>query len=262
MDKRTVVITGGNSGLGYQCAKNIALESKNYTVILACRNRDKARTAVENIQRETGNPNIYTISLDLSSVESIYGFCEELKSNNFPPLYSLVCNAGINGGTAGLTKEGFDIIFGVCHLGHFLLANLLVNYMLDDGRILFVSSDMHNPPKLFSKTMPRFTSAHELAYPETKSQEVPAMLRYSMAKLCNILCAYEMSERLAKETKKHITVNAFNPGLMTDTNFMSMTTNKVVRVVAKGLMTVFATVIGVLGSSVKSGKSLAALVTD
>lgn len=73
MDKRTVVITGGNSGLGYQCAKNIALESKNYTVILACRNRDKARTAVENIQRETGNPNIYTISLDLSSVESIYG---------------------------------------------------------------------------------------------------------------------------------------------------------------------------------------------
>ena len=136
--------------------------------------------------------------------------------------------------------------------------------MVNEGRIIFVSSDMHNPPNIFSKSMPRFISVRELAYPKTegKGQNSTSMLRYSMAKLCNILCAYEMSERLALETNKHITVNAFNPGLMTDTNFMSMTTNKIVRVVVSGLMTVFAIVIGRMGSSVKSGKSLAALVTE
>ena len=67
MENRTVVITGGNSGLGYQCAKNIAMKDKNYTVVLACRNIQKAASAVEAMKAETSNPNINFLELDLAS---------------------------------------------------------------------------------------------------------------------------------------------------------------------------------------------------
>ena len=59
MEKRTVIVTGGNSGLGYQCAKNIAMQDKNYTLVLACRNPEKAARAIQDMKEETGNENIH-----------------------------------------------------------------------------------------------------------------------------------------------------------------------------------------------------------
>lgn len=264
MEKRTVVITGGNSGLGYQCAKNIAANSKDYTVVLACRNREKAATATESLRSETGNPNVYSLELDLASLESIHGFHDAFCRENFPSLYALVCNAGLNSSKTQYTKDGFEVTFGVNHLGHYLLANLMLGQMEGDGRIVFVSSDMHNPPKLFQLSTPAFTNVRQLAYPEAdgKVQGKATMTGYSMSKLCNILCAREMATRLAAETNKSITVNAYNPGLMTDTNFISASSNKATRVVASTLMTLFAAAIGRLGSAEKSGKALASLITE
>jgi NAD(P)-dependent dehydrogenase (short-subunit alcohol dehydrogenase family) len=161
------------------------------------------------------------------------------------------------------TNDGFEMTFGVNHLGHFLLANLMLKQMVNNGRIVFVSSDTHEPPKFFPYTAPVFSNAKVLAYPdingEVKSGTI--MLRYPTSKLCNILCAYEMAARIASETDKNITVNAFNPGLMTDTNFTS-SGNKVTRAILVGIMKVLAAIIGRLGSSKKSGKELAALITD
>ncbi len=264
MAKRTIVITGGNSGLGYQCAKNIAMQSKDNTVVIACRNRDKAATATERLRSETKNPNVYALELDLASLESVRSFYKAFSRQKFPPLYALVCNAGLNRSVSEHTKDGFEMIFGVCHLGHYLLANLLLGQMVSNGRIVFVSSDMHKPPKVFSSSTPSFTNAHRLAFPENEdtAQRNGLMLRYPMAKLCNILCVHEMASRLAAETDKHITVNAFNPGLMTDTNFMSQPASKVTRAVMRGLMTLFGAALGRLGSATKSGKSLADLVTN
>lgn len=67
MEKRTIVITGGNTGLGYKCAQYIAMNSQNYTVVIACRNFGKATVAQKNLQRETGNLNIYAHKLNLVS---------------------------------------------------------------------------------------------------------------------------------------------------------------------------------------------------
>lgn len=157
------------------------------------------------------------------------------------------------------TKDGFEITFGVNHLGHYLLANLMLKQMVDNGRIVFVSSDMHKPPKLFLPHTPVFTSAKPLAYPE---KEASSMLFYPMSKLCNILCVREMAARLAAKTDKHITVNAFNPGLMTDTNFIPSSSNKVARAILTGFTKTFAAAIGRLGNSKTSGKALAALITE
>lgn len=260
MEKRTVIVTGGNSGLGYECAKNIAKNNQNYTVVIACRNLNKANSAVENLRKETGNPSIYTLKLDLASLESIRKFYNDFCDEKFPPLIGLVCNAGIHSDSLTHTKDGFDSTFGVNHLGHYLLANILLKQMSNNGCIVFVSSDTHDPERFFPYNTPTFTDAKSLAYPE--EGKGGTMLQYATSKLCNILCAYEMAERIATKTDKQITVNAFNPGLMTDTNFSSTNLNPIVHKIMSSLMTVMAWILRRDSNSKKSGKNLADLITD
>lgn len=88
------------------------------------------------------------------------------------------------------------------------------------------------------------------------------MLQYATSKLCNILCAYEMADRIATEIDKHITVNAFNPGLMTDTNFSSRDVSPIVQKIMSGVMTVIAGILRRGSNSKKSGKYLAEMITD
>lgn len=90
MEKRTIVITGGNTGLGYKCAQYISMNSRDYTVIIACRNFEKATLAQKNLQRETGNPNIYALKLNLASLKSVRYFYEDFCNKGYPPLYALV----------------------------------------------------------------------------------------------------------------------------------------------------------------------------
>lgn len=264
MEKKTFIVTGGNSGLGFQCAMNIAKTDMNFTVVLACRNQQKAEAAVSKMKQETKNPNIVSLTLDLASIASVRQFCTDFLNGQFPPLYGIVCNAGFNRQPLEYTKDGFEATFGACHLGHYLLTNLLLAHMQDDGRIVFVSSDMHQPPKIVCPHTPAFDSANALAYPGQNGivSKKEMTLRYPMAKLCNILCVYEMVDRLKSETNKRITVNAFNPGLMTDTEFLPGTTNKIVYHTVRFSATLLAKAVKQLGSSVTSGKALAALVTD
>ena len=138
---KTYIITGANSGLGFETAKRIA--KKGYRVILACRNMEKGSEAADAIKSETGNENIESRQLDLASLVSVRNFAEGLKDT---AIYALDNNAGISGMKTGTTEDGYDIVFQSNHLGHFLLTNLLLPQIEDDGRILNISSDMHNPP--------------------------------------------------------------------------------------------------------------------
>ena len=262
MEKRTVIVTGGNSGLGYQCAKNIAMKDKDYTLVLACRNPEKAAKAIQDMKAETGNENIHSVALDLASLDSVRAFKELYKKENFPPLYSIVCNAGLNRTPLEYTKDGFEMTFGVCHLGHFLLVNEMLDMVAEDGRIVFVASDMHRPPIMMSLKAPAFTDAYKLAYlgKNEKPSGKDMNLRYSMAKLSNILCVYEMADRLNAAGKK-IMVNAFNPGLMTDTNFMP-TGSKVQKALISAGSTMVAKLTNRYGSGLTSGKELAKMVTE
>jgi NAD(P)-dependent dehydrogenase (short-subunit alcohol dehydrogenase family) len=254
--KRTFIITGGNSGLGYQCAKNIALENRNNHIIIASRNLEKSKKATAEISNETGNPHLYAMPLNLASLTSVRNFCQIFEESKLPTLYGLVCNAiAGSAGKAQYTEDGFEMTFGTGHLGHFLLANLLLKNMQDTGRIVFVSSDQHNPPKFIGKIS--YTNAMDFAYPQTGSHTT----RYSGTKLCNLYCTYEMAKRIADETNKNITVNAFNPAFMSDTG-LGESAKTTMEKMAKLLAPMLARIMGLHSSAEKSGKLLAKMMTD
>ena len=125
---RTVIITGGNSGLGFETSKKIA-KDKEYRVILACRNPQKAEEAVQKIKEETENENILSLQLDTASLASVRKFAMDYESSNFGKIYALLLNAGINGMHTGMTEDDIEIVFQTNHLGHFLLANLMLPHM-------------------------------------------------------------------------------------------------------------------------------------
>lgn len=244
-DKKIVIITGANSGLGFECAQNIARNTE-YCVILACRNAKKAEQAKADLIQVSGNPHIEAMELDVSSFASIRAFVSKYKELNWP-LYGLICNAGINGTNIGKTSDGFDIVFETNHLGHFLLANLLLPSMLPSGRVAVVSSDMHNPP------------GADLTWPGTAAIACPNgtlegnFLRYSYSKLCNLYFTYELSGRLIR-IGSGIVVNAFNPGLLIDTGFApdkSRFTESFLQQVSDRI-----------GSLEKSALALAQIITD
>lgn len=125
---RTVVVTGSNAGLGYECAKAIAASGREWRVVLAVRSPEKGERAALRIAEETANPGVEAMGLDLASLASVRSFAKEFaRRDDLPPVRSLVCNAGLQVVSGSIhTEDGFEETFGVNHLGHFLLVNLIL----------------------------------------------------------------------------------------------------------------------------------------
>ncbi len=228
---QTIIITGGTSGLGYAGARTIATSQPDWHVIIASHNQQQGTQAANTLKRETGNQHIEWMPLDLASLASVRAFAREVTSRDLPPLHAIICNAGLQvvSGTT-YTQDGFEMTFGVNCLGHFLLVNLLLRQVVAPARIVFVSSDAHDPEyqsslhRFVGLNPPRYRDARALAWPEQypdpeESNETPqqvGMRRYSTSKLCDVFYAYELARRLQVQgysTPEHpITVNAFNPG--------------------------------------------------
>lgn len=202
---KTVIISGANSGLGFETAKKIARQNA-YQVILACRDMDKAEKAKERIVISTGSSAVKTMQLDTASFASVRRFAAQVDGLGIK-IDALICNAGISPMHSGTTEDGFELVFETNYLGHFMLVNLLLPHMAEDARILNVSSDMHNPPGGIE-----WPGAENLAHPAEDDRR-----KYSYSKLCNLYFTYELDRRL-REASSHIAVNAFNPGMM-ETNF-------------------------------------------
>ena len=201
---KTYVITGGNSGLGFETAKRIAKAESH--VILACRNPEKGKMAAEAIVMETGNKSVEARELNLASLSSVRTFVGSLDGMKIDGLDN---NAGIAGMHTGITADGFDIVFQSNYLGHFLLTNLLLPQMTEDARILNISSDMHNPPYVQLE----WKGVEAMAHPNEETTK----LRYYYSKLCNLYFTYELNRRLQAQGGG-ICVNALNPGFMGATN--------------------------------------------
>jgi NAD(P)-dependent dehydrogenase (short-subunit alcohol dehydrogenase family) len=257
MDRKTIIVTGGNAGLGYQCAASIARTDPAYHVVLATRSATRGSAAAIALRSATGNPHITAMTLDLADLASVRAFDDAFSRSGLPPLAAVVCNAGISaGGIPGVarTVDGVEPIFGVNHLGHFLLTNLLLPRMSPTGRIVFVTSDLHDPPPFFPARV-RYSNAAAIAHGTS------GMTQYCISKLCNLYCAYEM-DRLLRAAGRHITVHAFNPGAMSDTGFTRPTGSAPARAAVRIVGAVLGTLIGKRSTAAESGPQLASLATD
>jgi NAD(P)-dependent dehydrogenase (short-subunit alcohol dehydrogenase family) len=130
------------------------------------------------------------------------------------PLHAIVCNAGLQvvSGTEW-TEDGFEMTFGVNHLGHFALVQGLLDELAHPARIVVVSSGTHDPSKHTGMPHPDYTSAADLAQPRAEQSAGDGRRRYTTSKLCNVLFTYELDRRLG-HGGGGVAVNAYDPGLM------------------------------------------------
>jgi NAD(P)-dependent dehydrogenase (short-subunit alcohol dehydrogenase family) len=180
---RTAVITGANTGLGYETAA--ALAAKGAHVVLAVRNLDKGKDAADRITAATPGASVALQELDLTSLESIRTAADELRSKH-EAIDLLINNAGVMMTPKSTTKDGFELQFGTNHLGHFALTGLLLDRVLavPGSRVVTVSSTGHR----FARGI-RFD---DLQW-ERDYNRVGA---YGQAKLANLMFTYELQRRL------------------------------------------------------------------
>ncbi|XP_037630144.1 dehydrogenase/reductase SDR family member 13-like [Sebastes umbrosus] len=202
LEGKTVIVTGSNTGIGKATALDLA--KRGARVILACRNKDKAEAAAFDIRRESGNNQVVFMQLDLASFKSVRSFAETFLKTE-PRLDILINNAGVMG--PGHTEDGFGMAFGVNHLGHFLLTNLLLEQLQQCGssRVVNVAALLH---RLGSIDFPLLASKKDLVCGQSTWDNIQA---YCNSKLCNVLFTRELANKLEGTS---VTCYSLHPGVI------------------------------------------------
>jgi NAD(P)-dependent dehydrogenase (short-subunit alcohol dehydrogenase family) len=195
---RTVVVTGANSGLGFEATR--AFAQKGASVVMACRDRDRAQSAKEKISSAVSEPSLSIIELDLADLDSIQSFAETF-TEEYDDLHVLCNNAGIMAIPRQETADEFEMQFGVNHLGHFALTGLLLDHLRGtegETRVVTQSSGLHENGAI------DFEDLHG-------EQEYDRWDAYAQSKLANLLFAYELDRRL-RATDASVTSVGCHPG--------------------------------------------------
>lgn len=205
LSDKVIIVTGANSGIGFETARSFALHGAH--VILACRNQSRASKAASLIMGEWSKARVEVLPLDLASLRSVRQFAELFKATKLP-LHVLVCNAAVCSQPWRLTEDGFESTFQICHLGHFLLVQLLqdVLRLSAPARVVVVSSESHRFTDLLDSCG---NLDLDLLSPPQKNYW--SLLAYNRAKLCNLLFSSELHRRMSPHG---ICCNALHPGNM------------------------------------------------
>jgi len=196
---RTFLVTGGNTGIGRATAT--ALARQGARVYIACRSATAGEAAVAAIKAATGSPDVGLLPLDLASLDSVRACAAAFRARD-EPLHVLVNNAGLSG-HRGITAEGFELHFGVNHLGHFALTSLLLDRLRASGpgaRIVNVSSGAHYQARGIDFDALRRRTRTFTGQPE-----------YAVSKLCNVLFTQELARRL---NGSGVSSYALHPGVV------------------------------------------------
>jgi NAD(P)-dependent dehydrogenase (short-subunit alcohol dehydrogenase family) len=194
---KTILVTGGNSGIGYEAARQFA--RKGAHVVLACRDGQKGRAARDAIASAHPQSSAEAMKLDLASLASVRAFAEAYRTRH-QTLDVLCNNAGVMALPYRQTADGFEMQFGTNHLGHFALTGLLLDLVLrtPGARVVTVSSGAHRMGRI------RFEDLQwERSYWKWAA--------YAQSKLANLLFAYELQSRLKGAKAAAISV-ACHPG--------------------------------------------------
>jgi NAD(P)-dependent dehydrogenase (short-subunit alcohol dehydrogenase family) len=194
---RTVLVTGANSGTGFETAK--ALAENGARVVLGCRDTAKGEDAAARIRATLPTADLSVLPLDLASLASVREAARRLRSTR-DRLDLLIANAGLGWVPYARTADGFELTFGTNHLGHFALTGLLLDLMLavPGSRVVAVTSPAHRQARMNFGDL-----QSEKRYSRGGA--------YGQSKLANLLFAYELQRRLAAAVAKTIALAA-HPG--------------------------------------------------
>ncbi|XP_034433152.1 retinol dehydrogenase 13 isoform X2 [Hippoglossus hippoglossus] len=221
LDGKTVLITGANTGIGKETALDMA--QRGARVILACRDMTRARIAADEIRQKSGNGNVVVKKLDLNSLQSVRDLAKDVEESE-EHLDILINNAGIMMCPQWKTEDGFEMQFGVNHLGHFLLTNSLLDLLKKSApsRVVIVSSMAHKRGQI------HFDDINlDKDYEPKKS--------YGQSKLANVLFCRELAARLQGTG---VTVYSLHPGVIRTElgRHIFPTLSLLVRIIAKPLI--------------------------
>lgn len=205
LKEKTILITGGNSGLGLESAK--ILSRKGARVIITARNPEKGKQALQEILQQVPGSRVQVMVLDLADFDSIRAFSKTFHQE-VNRLDILINNAGVmNPPKREQTRQGFELQWGTNHLGHFLLTGLLLDLLRKTpGARIAVHSSIVHKLKVFRPDIHWDDLNREKSYDPLQA--------YSQSKLANLMFAYELDRRL----KKHgipVVVAAAHPGYTT-----------------------------------------------
>src|SRR5262252_8702043 len=180
---RTAVVTGANSGLGFEAAAVLARRGAN--TLLACRDVGKAAAAAAKITAAAPGAAVSVVRLDLASLDSVRAAAAEILAGH-ERLDLLINNAGLMWPTYGKTTDGFELQFGTNHLGHFALTGLLLEAMLPvpGSRVVTVSSNAHRVGRIDFADL-------------QSERRYRRMTAYAQSKLANLMFTCELQRRLA-----------------------------------------------------------------
>ncbi|MCE7748777.1 MAG: SDR family NAD(P)-dependent oxidoreductase [Candidatus Heimdallarchaeota archaeon] len=194
---KTIIITGANSGLGLEITR--VLSYKNPTIIMACRNLEKAENAKKSILEKNPKAQLDIIQINLSKLSSVKNFAKKF-TEKYSKLDILFNNAGVMFASKKITEDGLELHMAANHYGHFVLTGLLLNQLSEseNARIVSISSMGHRFGKINFK---------DLNYDKRYNKTVA----YSNSKIANLYFAYELNRKL-KETNSSVISIAAHPG--------------------------------------------------
>ncbi|PLT29479.1 oxidoreductase [Peribacillus deserti] len=203
---KTIIVTGANSGIGYEAAK--VLSDRGARVILAVRNEQKGKEAANLIERENKEAKAEVMKLDLADLQSVRDFADSF-SKRYSQLDILINNAGVMVPPYQKTQDGFELQFGSNHLGHFALTGLLLPTLkkTPDSRVVTLSSLAHKGAVIDFDNL-----QGENGYKPMKF--------YGQSKLANLLFAKELDERFKQHKLPSMSI-ACHPGI-TVTNLFKL----------------------------------------
>ena len=203
MSGKTVIITGANSGIGKATAVDLA--RRGARVIMACRDLERSKTALNDIVKKTGSSSVILKHLNLASMKSIRAFAEDINTNE-AKLHVLINNAALmSGREREEAEDGLELTMAVNHFGHFLLTNLLLDLLKKSApsRVVVVASIAHHN-YMETRSPFRFDNMHsEIFYTHWEA--------YGQSKLANILFTRELARRLSGSG---VTANSLHPGIV------------------------------------------------
>jgi len=197
MTGKVCLITGANSGIGYETSKVLA--KMGARVVMVCRNEAKAKRAQQEIIIESGNPDIDLLIADMSSLDSVRSLADTVK-NKYSRLDVLINNAGIMNSVKEMSVDGYEMQYAVHQLGPFLLTHLLLGLLKASApsRVINLSSKLHSMAKIEFDNL-------------QAEKKFGAFKTYSMSKLAHLMFSYSLAQRLEGSG---VTVNAVHPGVI------------------------------------------------